>query len=226
MITNSQDNPQTLRLPVDPEPTSLRLIVLVSFLVGLVLGVWLSDIAFRWGTCSMLGFGAGIATGVVLMLITEKLLKPVWKSNRWVRVTQDEIAFLQGEKVKRGINPSQQVNVTQWRFTIKRRSRAEKGWYMVGIALEQDDVYLPIYTLMSPERFEAMPTAGQYEELTIRREDVLKKSAKGDDIKLAGVQRQLYIAETARGIDGVEMLPDDFDILLRWLQDRFYRWMP
>ncbi len=226
MITNSQENPQTLRLPVDPEPTSLRLIVLSSFLVGLVLGVWLSDIAFRWGTCSMLGFGVGIASGVIVMLITERLLRPIWKSDRWVRVTQDEIAFLQGEKIKRAINPMQQVNVTQWRFTIKRRSRAEKGWYVVAIALEQDDVYLPVYTLMSPERFEAMSTAGQYEELTIRREDVLKKSAKGDDIKLAGMQRQLYIGETARGIDGVEMLPDDFDTLLRWLQDHFYRWMP
>lgn len=225
-MTNLPENLKELRLPVDPEPTSLRMIVLSAFLIGLVLGVWLSDIIFRWGSCSLLGFGVGVASGLVVMLITEKILRPIWKSDRWVRITQDEIAFLQGEKVKRAVNPMQQVNVTQWRFTIKRRSRAEKGWYVIAIALEQDDVYLPVYTLISPERFEAMDTSGQYEELTIRREDVLKKGAKGDDMRLAGMQRQLYIAETARGIDGVEMLPDDYDTYLRWLKDHFYRWMP
>ncbi|MDX2077616.1 MAG: hypothetical protein SFZ02_14400 [bacterium] len=222
----SQDNSQILRLPVDPEPTSLRFIVLASFLVGFAGGNLLGDVLFRWGTCTLLSFGLGIAVGLVVMFITEKLLKPFWKSNRWVRVTNDEIAFLQGETVKRSVNPMQQVNVTQWRFTIKRRSRAEKGWYVVAIALEQDDIYLPVYTIMSPERFEALSKSGQFSELTIRREDVLKNKVDGNDLRLAGLQRQLYIGETARGIDGVEMLPDDFETYLSWLQDNFYRWMP
>jgi hypothetical protein len=222
----SQDNSQILRLPVDPEPTSLRFIVLASFLAGFAGGNLLGDALFRWGTCTLLSFGLGIAVGLVVMLITEKLVKPFWKSNRWVRVTNDEIAFLQGETVKRSVNPIQQVNVTQWRFTIKRRSRAEKGWYVVAIALEQDDIYLPVYTIMPPERFEALTKSGQFSELTIRREDVLKNKVDGNDLRLAGLQRQLYIGETARGIDGVEMLPDDFETYLSWLQDHFYRWMP
>jgi len=118
------------------------------------------------------------------------------------------------------------VNVTQWRFTVKRRGRAEKGWYVVAIALEQDDVYLPVYTLVSPEQYEAMDKADQFIELTLRREDFIKKSAKGDDIRLSGTQRQLYVAETARGLDGAEMLPDDFNTFLRYLHNNFYRWMP
>jgi hypothetical protein len=225
-MMTADENPQILRLPVDPEPTSFRLVVFLLFLGGFVGGIFLSDWLFRWGTCSLIGLGMGIGLGVVLMIGAEYFLKPLWKSDRWVRITPDEVAFLQGEKVKRAINPLQQVNVTQWRFAIKRRSRAEKGSYVVAICLEQDDIYLPVYTILSPERFDALKTAGNFTELTIRREDVLKNKVGGNDLRLAGVQRQLYIAETARGIDGVEMLPDDFETYLRWLQDHFYRWMP
>ncbi|PJF29990.1 MAG: hypothetical protein CUN52_05540 [Phototrophicales bacterium] len=216
----------SLHIPVDPEPTSFRLVVLFAFLGGLIGGIVLADMIFRWGVCSLVGLLIGIAVGAILTMLTERFLKPIWKSNRFVRVTPDEIVFLQGERVKRAINPRQQVNVTQWRFTIKRRARVEKGWYVVAIALEQDDVYLPVYTLVSPERYEAMSSAEQFAELTIRPEDLIDKNSKGTDIRLSGTQRQLYIAETARGLDGVEMLPDDFEIFLRYLHNNFYRWMP
>lgn len=222
----TQDNSRSLHLTVDPEPASFRLAVLFGFLGGLIGGVLISDMIFRWGTCSLVGLGIGIAIGTVMTIIIEKFLKPLWKSNRFIRVNSDEIAFLRGERITRAINPRQQVNVTQWRFTVKRRGRAEKGWYVVAIALEQDDVYLPVYTLISPEQYEAMDKADQFTELTLRREDFIKKSVKGDDIRLSGTQRQLYTAETARGLDGVEMLPDDFNTLLRYLHDNFYRWMP
>lgn len=215
-----------LHIPVDPEPTSFRLVVLFAFLGGLIGGIVLANMLFRWGTCSLVGLLIGIAAGALLTMLTERFLKPIWKSNRFVRVTPDEIVFLQGERVKRAINPRQQVNVTQWRFTIKRRARVEKGWYVVAIALEQDDVYLPVYTLVSPERYKAMSSAEQFAELTIRREDLIDKNSKGMDMRLSGTQRQLYIAETARGLDGVEMLPDDFEIFLRYLHNNFYRWMP
>ncbi len=222
-----QDNQRSLHLTVDPEPVSFRLVVLLGFLGGLVAGVLVSDMLFRWGTCSLMGLGIGIASGVFLTMLIEKFLKPLWKSNRFIRVNQDEIAFLSGERITRSINPRQQVNVTQWRFTVKRRrGRAEKGWHVVAIALEQDDIYLPVYTLISPEQYEAMDKADQFIELTLRREDFIKKSARGDDIRLSGTQRQLYTAETARGLDGVEMLPDDFNTFLRYLHDNFYRWMP
>lgn len=218
---------KSLHLTVDPEPVALRLLILLGFLGGLIGGVVLSDMIFRWGTCSLMGLGIGILTGALFTMLIEKFLKPIWRSNRFVRVNSDEIAFLQGERITRAIDPRQQVNVVQWRFTIKRRrGRAEKGWHVVAIALEQDDVYLPVYTLISPEQYQAMDRADQFVELTLRREDFIKKTARGDDIRLSGIQRQLYIAETARGLDGVEMLPDDFNTFLRYLHDHFYRWMP
>lgn len=223
----TEDMIKSLHLTVDPEPVSFRLVVLFGFLGGLIGGILISDMIFRWGTCSLVGLGIGIATGALLTMVIEKFLKPLWKSNRFVRVNDDEIAFLRGEHITRAINPRQQVNVTQWRFSIKRRrGRAEKGWHVVAIALEQDDVYLPVYTLISPEQYEAMDKADQFTELTLRREDFIKKSVKGDDIRLSGTQRQLYVAETARALDGVEMLPDNFNTFLRYLHDNFYRWMP
>lgn len=218
---------QVLRLPVDPEPTSLRLVVLLAFIVGFIGGNILADTLFQWGVCTALSFGVGIAMGISVMLLAEKVLKPIWKSNRFVRVTMTEVAFLHGDAIRRAINPLQQVNVTQWRFTIKRRSRADKGWYVVAIALEQDDLYLPVYTLVSPERFEQFAHPDHFTELTVRREDMLRdRKGGGSDLRLSGIQRQIYIAETARSIDGVEMLPDDFETYLKWLSNYFYRWMP
>jgi hypothetical protein len=94
---------------------------------------------------------------------------------------------------------------------------------MVGLAVEDDDVYLPVYSLIAPEKFDNLPKKEWFTELISRKK---LKEAGGDTMRIAGLQRRLLKAETARSIHGVEMNYDDFLIFMEWLVIHFPEWSP
>lgn len=207
---------------IDPEPSTLRLAVVVAFIGGFIGGFLILSAVFSLGTCSLIGIFGGLGVAVGVMLVTENILKNVWKSDRQLVVEDARLAFEFGGKEVRAINPEGQINVTAWRFATKRRSRVPKGWYMVAINFEQDDVYLPVFTLMSPDAFEELDFKEMFFELTGSRRDLEKEQ----DLRLAGKKRRILMAETARGIDGAEMLNEDFVRFIPFMRETFPSWMP
>jgi hypothetical protein len=219
-VTDVSKSSDELMIPVDPEPSSFRFTVLGLFLSATVVGYAILASASSAGMCSPLAFFGGLAFGVAVMYGSERLLKPRWKSHRFVHVSTASIRSLSKNEPRSVIDPALPVNVLQWQFQTQRRTRVPKGWHVVAIALEQDDIYLPAYALISPEDFAALDNS-RFMKLSSRKE--LKKH-KDSDLRRAGVQRRLATAEYARSIDGVEMLPDDFTTYLNWLEAHCPDW--
>jgi hypothetical protein len=93
---------------------------------------------------------------------------------------------------------------------------------MVACALEQDETYMPVYTFLSPEQFDSLGAPGQFVMLQSKKE----RQRQGADMRLAGEQRRLHTAESARWMSGAEMTHEDFMSFIRHLQERFPQWMP
>jgi hypothetical protein len=131
---------------------------------------------------------------------------------------------VKGEKVQNDIDARQQVNVLLWRFQINRRSRVPKGWFMVACALEQDELYLPVYTFLSPKDLENIKNSTSHFILLQSQKEI--KNQSNSNMRLAGEQRRLHTAESARWMEGAEMTSSDFMILIQQLQEQYPQWMP
>ena len=129
-----------------------------------------------------------------------------------------------GDKVQNDIDANQRVNVLLWRFQINRRSRVPKGWFMVACALEQDNLYLPVYTFMSLKDLENIKNSTGHFTLLQSQKEAKKQG--NDNMRLAGEQRRLHTAESARWMEGAEMTQADFMALIRQLQEQYPQWMP
>lgn len=222
--TPLQTDTHGLRISVDPEPFSFRLLVMAAFIFGTIAGYIVLSMMTSEGTCNILALFGGFGFGGALMYLTERFAKPRWRSNRFVLASPESVQVVYRGQPKREIDTTQQVNVLTWHFRVQRRTRVPKGWYMVGLSLEQDDAYLPAYTLISPEQFETLPHAAQYLSLVSRKE--LERLSDTSNLRKAGLQRRLHTAEFARTIEGVEMHYDDFVQYVAWLKDTFPNWMP
>jgi hypothetical protein len=225
MENKADRQPQSdeLILLADPVPNTIQLYALFAFAVGAIATYFVTSTLFELGSCSLLGVVFSVMGGATASYITEYILQKTWKSDRFLHVTDSKMSFVFADKEARAIDPSQEIRVTAWYFAIKRRSRVPKGWMVVGLALEQDDVYLPVYALVSPQTFEDMESRPLFHHLEGSRRDYKVSS---ETARLAGEQRRILIAETARSIDGVELFADDFERLIAHLQSRFPAWMP
>ena len=209
-----------IRVPVDPEHGLLRLIVMLTFIVSgigsyLLLNILLGQIPF----INLIAIGLAIVIAMLTTRAVESGMKQRWPSGRYFEIVGDKLRLGNGSRISREIDGSQHVNVMAWRFTITKRTRVPKGWYVVALAMMQDDLYLPLYTFMSPEDFEAMPLADQFPVLTP------SKTKEQGDLRLAGQQRRLRTAEYARWNEGAELTKADFDAVLKALQEKFPMWM-
>ncbi len=220
--TLSQSQTDELIIPVDTKPNAIQLYAFLSFVLGAGIAYSVGSTLFELGWCSLIGVFFGVVGGVTASFVTEKGLNAVWVSDRFVHVSSTRIAFVFGGKESRSIDPTEKINVTAWHFTTRRRSRVPKGWIVAGFSLEQDDVYLPVYALIPPDELEKLESVALYRELKGSRRDYKAT----EDVRLAGEQRRLLMAETARSIDGVEMDPEHLDLLILHLQVHFPGWMP
>ncbi|MCE2489275.1 MAG: hypothetical protein J4G17_04790 [Anaerolineae bacterium] len=209
------------RFALDPEHGWLRVAMLLIFV-----GVWL--LVFLLGQMLLtidgsivISIVAGFAMAAFSAQRLEGPLKQRWPSGRSVSVTDKNIRLLQREQEQESLDTSQEVNVLTWRFRISRRSRVPKGWFMVALALEQDERYIALYTFMSSDDFETLRNHGSFTALQGRRQR--KESG---DLRLAGEQKRLHSAEQLRWLQGGEMSREDFSACLRHLRQRFPAWMP
>ena len=211
-------------IPVDPEPIGLRVVQILFFLIGSVIG-YVGALAIFGGdtTCSPLALISGIIVGTGFLYLSDFLLRSRWTSNKFVEASQTQMHILNKNKQEQVIVPGANTDIHTWRFKVTRAGRVPKGTYMVGLAVEDDDVYLPVYCLIPPEKFDSMPNNEWFTELISRKN---LRDAGGDTMRIAGLQRRLLKAETARSIHGVEMGFDDFLTFVEWLEVHFPEWSP
>ncbi len=222
-LTNNLTLPKTIN--VDKEHGALRLTIMALFVVGWFVGYLVfSTLIPSQGLNIIAIIGSFILTAVVTQQI-ERALKQRWPSGRKLEIDHSSIKLLDRSAAQQ-IDTDKQVNVLLWRFVIKRRARVPKGWYMVACALEQDENYLPVYTFMSQEAFDALKTH-QFVLLVSQKEtEKVEKTGARTDLRLMGEQRRLHAAENARWMNGAEMTSDDFVQYVRSLQEQFPQWMP
>lgn len=214
-----EETDDTLRLPVDPEHGGLRFAILACFIgVGvlafLISGALLTSYSFGL----VMSIVIGITAAVIVTRLVESRLKARWPSGRTLEVSASAIRLALKGETQRSVDPAQHVNVLMWRFAINRRTRIPKGWYVVALALMQENIYVPVYTFMSPEDFKALPLSDQYALLTPPKKQE-------SDIRLAGQQRRLREAEVWRWNEGAELTKEDFMRYFSRLQADFPAWM-
>ncbi len=222
MSSNTLDNSPTLSYPVDAEHGGIRLSVVLVFVVTWIVTYLLLNVLIASEGLNIIAmFGSFVVTAIITQQL-ERLLRSRWPSGRRVDITPEHIRIMKGNQLQESIDADKQVNVLLWRFKIKRRSRVPKGWFMVACALEQDDIYLPVYTFLSPEDNEKLKVPTHFTLLTSAKESGEAKT----DLRLAGVQRRLHTAESARWMSGAEMNQDDFVNYVKQLQEHYPQWMP
>jgi len=231
---------QTLETPndiyfseaVDIEHGGIRMAGCATLLVGFGLSFFILQ-AFILPDGFIINAFLSVAIAAGLTYAIDAYLTGRWPSGRRVEITTSQVAITHQGNVQRTIDPNQHVNVLLWRFTVRRSQRVKKGWYVVACSLEQDGEYLPVYTFMSPEDFKDFPLNERFTQLAIKRPSesmgIAPKPGSGGsvrDLKIAGEQRRLQLAERDRGDLGAEMTSAQFAEYLTFLQANFERWMP
>jgi len=214
----------SLSLPVDPEHGGIRTVGCLSFIFVTVAAFFIYSMMIPDGP--LLTGMLALLTGAFVAYMADAWMKRHWPSGRQLLVDDTAIQVKQYNKVEMQVDPQRQVNVLPWRFTVKRSGRVKKGWYVVALGLEQDEMLLPVYAFAPPERFEELPLASLF--TTLQKEEKKEASVTGSarELKAAGQQRRLHDAEKARGLLGAELTIDQFETYLRELQKQFPHWMP
>lgn len=150
--------------------------------------------------------------GAVLMalataFVADLTLKRVWKSGRSLILTPATLTVTDRRPARatRQLRLQERFNVTSWRFTVKRGSAsAQRGWYLLGLQLVQDEQVISLYTFVSPKRAASLPELDQFSLLTPR------KLVDQLPLREAHQQRRLLLAEDERWNNGYAMTEADF----------------
>ena len=209
------------RFPLDPEHGGLRLAMLLAFLAVWALVFVPGQALLQFEGAVVVSLVAGFGAAALAARRLEGWLKRRWPSGRNVAVADSHIRLLRREREEEALDADQEVKVLTWCFRISRRARVPRGWFMVACALEQEERYIPVYAFFPPEDFGQMPQQGRFTELQSRR-----KGRQDGDLRLAGQQKRLHVAEQLRWMQGGEMSREDFTGYLRFLNERFPAWMP
>lgn len=225
IASKAEDNPitETLSFPVDPEHGGIRIVGCLAFILFSIIGSIVTSTLFP--AFGLLNLGLGVIIAVIATYLADIWMKKNWPSGRVVELSTDNLRIMKHNTNERMIDPQQQTNVLMWKFEVKRNTRVPKGWFVVACSLQQDDIYLPVYTLVSPEQLKQLRLVDQFVTLESKKP---QHSVKPNEsrMRLAGLQRRLHDAETDRSLLGAEMTPEQFNQFLAYLQENFPKWMP
>jgi hypothetical protein len=215
--TPSHSTELPLTIAVDAEHSGIRMVgcgvLFISFVAILLIINVLSPNALL-----LAGFIALIGSALITSLV-DRALKGRWASGRVISISPEEIAIQHKGTTEMTLNPQKQLNPLLWYFVVKRNGRVKKGWHVIGFALEQDETYIPVYSFCAPDDFEKLPLHKQFTKLE-------KETSQDENMKLAGIQRRLHIAESQRGMYGAEMPFEQFIHYIQTLEHNFPTWMP
>lgn len=210
------------RALLDPVHEGIKFAEMGGFLGGGLLGYIGATVALG---NPLIAAAAGIGAAIGSSMGLGRYLKTHWPSGRELIADAEHIAITRHGKNQHLINARLQVNVLTWYFEVKKdHPRARKGWYLLSLALEQDDSIVVIYSALPPKDFEKMKLAKAFSKLE-RSKGQEKAADSISGMRRAGEQRRLYEAEVIRQMDGGDMDSSDFLAFLDFLQANYPRWM-
>ena len=207
---------------VDPNHSSLRLVVIISMAVALLLGLFGAPALLRGlgvqGAGLLLGAIIGIVLAALAATVSERILRGRWPSGRTL-VVSDEAITLHEKTDSVTLRWDEGINVWAWTFAIAgRRSWVPRGWLCVAMRLMHGDDAITPYAFMPPQRARELEGWNAFVELIPRKE------ADGLDPALLASQEHLRGAEEERWWIGAEMEPDDFAELVGVVAGRVDHW--
>ncbi len=190
---------ETVEFPVDAEHTGLRSTIAAVFII-LTIGLFLLIDRFVPAVgINLLALLGALAGAAGITYVVERQLKARWKSGRVVRIAGRTVNLIDTKGRETPLPLDAAAQLLRWRFRVTKRARVPKGWYVVATALQHgDDDFVTVYTLMSPDDYDAWDTDQTF-TLLEKPDDASK------DLRLAGEQRRLHRAESMRWHEGVEM---------------------
>lgn len=209
-----------LLLPVDREHNGIR-----TAGCGIMLLVWALTFAgatLLFNLSPLFALMIALVAAVAATAVAERLMKGRWPSGREIIANEQRIVLQKHGQTEREIDVQQSVNVLAWYFVVERSRRVRKGWRVVGLSLEQEGDYLPVYTLVSPDDFEKLNEQQFFKKL---EKPKTNDDSKQSSLRQAGEQRRLLAAEQDRGYNGAELMLEDFQTYLAYLQTQHANWM-
>ncbi len=223
MNSNTSDFTTPLILPVDREHMGIRF-GLVGFYVifWIITFVVMNALIPSAGPNIIAGLIAFVGAAVGIRLV-DPLLKERWPSGRTVEIDAMGVRIRKRGVVESEVKSEETANILLWRFKIPRRGRMPKGWSVVACAVEQNNVYLPIYAFASPEQVERINQVARFVELIKSSNNTAGNNS--ESLRLAGEQRRLRLAEEHRWNDGAEMTIEDFTAFVTHMTNRYPLWL-
>ncbi len=155
-------------------------------------------------------------------MLIERWLKRLLPSRRSATLNEEALVVTDNRKaqpVTIRIQWHLTVNVTAWRFRVRRRTRVPKGWYCMALRLLQDEDEIILYTFMPPNEAEQATGYAKFVRLRPRKE-----TQSNTDLRAVAEQRRLLKLEDARWSDGAEINPEDFHAVLAVLDQHVSDW--
>ncbi|MBI5670459.1 MAG: hypothetical protein HZC41_20900 [Chloroflexi bacterium] len=217
----------SITFQADPEHGALRSAIFGLFFVLWVVGYILINAVIPSDGFNIIGVVVGFGLAAVLVSqVIEPYLRRSWPSGRTLHMDANSIRLVHHDKVQKTINTQEPMSILLWNFKIKhRRNRVPAGWFVMACALEQNEDYLPVYALVSPEQAKALEERAHFTTLISDR-DAKAKDVRQDTLRVTGEQRRLRLAETFRWADGAELTYADFEQFLQQLNTLYPQWMP
>ncbi len=215
MSVESFPDSQTRVIPVDVEHGPIRVLLpilaIAGFAAGYLLTTWLIN-ALKIETASgCIAFLAGLIAAVVLTVGGNRLLGRLLPGGRSLLLSPAALEFRDRGETRIHIDWNQRINVLTWRFTVPRTTvRAQKGWFVLGLQLLQDEAVLSLYTFMSQKDAATLPQYDTFKPL-LPRAAVQKNEVSLRDL---AEQRRLLQAEDERWQHGAEIQSGDFAVLM------------
>jgi hypothetical protein len=209
---------ETIQIPVDIEHDGLRLIVLMTFLVLSIISFLIISTVIPAQSFNLIALIGGAAVAAGLTYLIEQQLKQRWKSGRNIVIENNTIRLQRKSEADTTMINKDEPFVLRWRFKITKRTRVPKGWLMVAAALEKEDEYIAVYTLMPPDVYAEFDPNGTFTLL-----QKTQNNNKSDSLRLAGEQRRLHRVESVRWHEGVEMTNENFMTYVEQIERVFKR---
>jgi len=183
----------------------------------------LLNVIFPDGSGGCMALIGAVLGAMLIAIATDRLLKKSWPSGRTLKFDSTDLVLVDTRKRHAGETRmawDQRINVTAWRFTVKRGSmRIPKGWILLALQLVQDESQITLYAFASPKDADE-DIFKSFIQLIPRR---LMES--GDmPLREVNQNKRLLRAEQERWIDGAELTKDDFTLLVDTLSKHVPNW--
>jgi hypothetical protein len=179
----------------------------------------------------VLSCAGAIPLSLLVTAVGEALLKRHWHSGRLLRLEEDRIVLRRPAYDDISLDRSNGIHQLRWLLPLSgyarggRERRISNKWFCLAVQMQDEDERIVVFTYVSPRRKEEILKRHELLELDPGQVYDTSFSARfrapsRPEISpevIAGKRGQYWLAERERWRAGVELEPDDFEVLLQYL---------